>query len=117
MDVNRFTEKLQDALGRAQSAALSAHHQAVDLEHVLVALLEDEQGLASSVLKLAGADRQAVIRKLKDELKKLPSVTGSGADSGQVYMTQRLGRVFARAEQESQKLKDEYISVEHVLVA
>ncbi len=117
MDFNRFTEKLQEALGRAQSAALGAHHQAVDVEHLLAALLDDEQGLASSILKLTGVDRAAVLRKLKEELGKLPRVTGSGADAGQVYMTQRLGRVFARAEQEASKLKDEFISVEHVLVA
>ena len=56
-------------------------------------------------------------RKLSDELAKIPKVTGGGADSGQVYATQRLGRVLARAEQEAGKLKDEYVSVEHVLIA
>ncbi len=117
MDPNRFTEKLQEALARAQNAALGSHHQAVDVEHLLAALLEDEQGLASSVIKIAGVDRNTVLRKLKDEVNKLPRVTGSGADSGQVYMTQRLSRVLARAEQEAAKLKDEYISVEHALVA
>ncbi len=117
MDPNRFTEKLQEALARAQNAALGSHHQAVDVEHLLVALLEDEQGLASSVIKIAGVDRNTALRKLKDEVNKLPRVTGSGADSGQVYMTQRLSRMLARAEQEAAKLKDEYISVEHALVA
>ena len=67
MNPNRFTEKLQEALARAQSAASAAHHQAVDVEHLLVALLEDEQGLAASILKLAGVDR-AGARKLADEL-------------------------------------------------
>jgi ATP-dependent Clp protease ATP-binding subunit ClpB len=117
MDPNRFTEKLQEAMGRAQSAALSAHHQAVDVEHLLAALLDDEAGLAASILKLTGVDRTTVVRKLQDEINKLPRVTGSGADAGQVYMTQRLGRVFSRAEQEAAKLKDEYTSIEHVLVA
>src|ERR1700680_4482785 len=109
VDFRRFIEKLQEALGRAQSAALSAHHQAVDVEHALVALLEDEQGLASSILKLAGVDRAIVVRKLTDELNKLPRVTGSGADSGQVYMTQRLGRVFSRAAQGAEQIQDEII--------
>jgi ATP-dependent Clp protease ATP-binding subunit ClpB len=117
MDANRFTEKLQEALGRAQNAALTAHNQAVDVEHLLAALLEDEQGLASSVLKLTGVDRAAVRRKLDAELKKIPQVTGGGTDAAQVYATQRLGRVLARAEQEAGKLKDEYISIEHVLIA
>ncbi len=117
MSANRFTEKLQEALGRAQNLALSAHNQAVDVEHLLASLLEDNEGLASSILKLTGADRDEVNRKLEAELAKIPKVTGGGADSGQVYATQRLGRVLARAEKEAGKLKDEYVSVEHVLIA
>src|SRR5579872_2655986 len=117
MSANRFTEKLQEALGRAQNAALSAHNQAVDVEHLLASLLEDNEGLASSILKLTGVDRDAVSKKLGAELAKIPKVTGGGADAGQVYVTQRLGRVLARAEQEAGKLKDEYVSVEHLLLA
>src|SRR5579885_3603836 len=117
MNANRFTEKLQEALGRAQNAALSAHNQAVDVEHLLAAMLEDDQGIAASILSLAGIDRSAVRTRLAAELKKIPQVTGSGTDSGQIYATQRLGRVLARAEQEAGKLKDDYISIEHVLVA
>ncbi len=117
MNVNRFTEKLQEALGRAQSTAVSAHHQAVDIEHLASALLEDEQGLAASILKLAEVDVANVRRKLADELRKIPSVSGSGADSGQTYVTQRLNRVLTRAESEAGKLTDEFVSVEHVLIA
>ncbi len=117
MNVNRFTEKLQEALGRAQSAAVTAHHQAIDVEHLVAALLEDEQGLASQILKLAGADPAAIRRKLQDELRKLASVSGGGYDAGQAYLTQRLNRVLASAEREAGKLKDEYVSIEHVLIA
>jgi ATP-dependent Clp protease ATP-binding subunit ClpB len=117
MNVARFTEKLQEALGRAQNAAVSAHHQAVDVEHLASAMLEDEQGLAISILKIAGADVASIRRKLEDEIRKLPAVTGSGADTGQTYITQRLNRVMARAEQEAGKLTDEYVSIEHALLA
>jgi len=117
MDPNRLTEKLQDALGRAQNKALGANNQAVDVEHLASAILEDDNGIASSVLKLAGVDVASIRRKLDAELKKIPSVTGSGAGEGQIYMTQRLGRVIARAEQEAGKLNDEYVSIEHVLIA
>ncbi len=117
MNVNRFTEKLQEALGRAQNAAATAHHQAIDVEHLAAALLEDDQGLASQILKLAGADPAAVRGKLQEELRKLPSVSGGGYDAGQVYVTQRLNRVLARAEQEAGKLKDEYVSIEHAIIA
>jgi ATP-dependent Clp protease ATP-binding subunit ClpB len=117
MNANRFTEKLQEALGSAQNAAVSAHNQAVDVEHLLAALLQDGEGLASSIVTLTGVDKAAVLKKLDAELKKIPQVTGAGTDSAQVYATQRLGRVLARAEQEAGKLTDEYISVEHVLIA
>ncbi len=117
MDANKFTEKLQEALGRAQNRALTSHHQAVDVEHLLAALLEDEQGLGASILKLNGADRADVLRKIEGELRKIPQVSGGGSDAGQVYATQRLGRVLARAEQEAGKLKDDYVSIEHVLIA
>src|SRR5262252_8773516 len=115
MNPARFTEKLQEALGRAQNAALSAHHQAIDVEHLLAALLEDDQGIVSSVLELGGLDRAKVRRRVAEEIAKIPQVTGGGAE-GQVYATQRLGRVLAHAEQEAGKLKDDYISVEHVLI-
>jgi len=117
MNLNRFTEKAQEALGRAQSVAAGRHHQGVDVEHLLSALIEDEQGLASSILKLAGVDPSQVEHKLKAELAKIPQVSGAGADTGQVYVTQRLGRVLSAAEEEAGKLKDEYVSVEHLLIA
>jgi ATP-dependent Clp protease ATP-binding subunit ClpB len=117
INANRLTEKLQEALGRAQNAAVSAHHQAVDVEHLAAALLEDEEGLAASILKLAGANLSTVRAKLSDELRKIPSISGSGYDAGQTYITQRLNRVLARAEQEAGKLKDEYVSIEHVIIA
>jgi ATP-dependent Clp protease ATP-binding subunit ClpB len=117
MNANRFTEKLQEALGRAQNAALAAHNQAVDVEHLLAALLEENDGLGASILSLAGVDRAGVQAQLAAELKKIPRVTGGGSDSAQAYATQRLGRVLARAEQEAGKLKDDYVSIEHVLIA
>src|SRR6202140_2902456 len=117
VNANRLTEKLQEALGRAQNLAVSAHHQAVDVEHLASALLEDEEGLAASILKLAGANLSTVRSKLSDELRKVPSISGSGYDAGQTYITQRLNRVLARAEQEAGKLKDEYVSIEHVIIA
>ncbi len=117
MNANRFTDKLQEALASAQNAALTAHNQSVDIEHLLAAMLAEDQGLASSILKVAGVDRAAVLQKLEAELKKITQVTGGGSDTAQVYATQRLGRVLARAEQEAGKLKDDYISIEHALVA
>ena len=67
MNANRFTEKLQEALGRAQNAALTAHNQAVDVEHLLAALLEDDDGLASSIIALSGVDRSAHMLGMRHE--------------------------------------------------
>jgi ATP-dependent Clp protease ATP-binding subunit ClpB len=117
MNLNRYTEKAQEALGRAQSLASTRHHQGLDVEHLLAALLEDEQGLASSVLKLAGVNLEQLKARIEAELAKIPRVSGAGADAGQVYLTQRLGRLLARAEEEAGKLKDEYVSIEHLLLA
>jgi ATP-dependent Clp protease ATP-binding subunit ClpB len=117
MNLNRFTEKAQEALARAQSAAVTRQNQGVDVEHLLAALIEDDQDLASSILKLAGIDRAQIAQKLDAELAKIPRVSGAGADAGQAYVTQRLSRVLARAEQEAGKLKDEYVSIEHLLIA
>ena len=115
---SRFTEKLQEALGRAQNAALSAHHQAVDVEHLLAALLEDDEGLASSMLKLARSrPRRACGASWPTNWRRFRTSPAAAPTAGQVYVTQRLGRVLARAEQEAGKLKDEYVSIEHVLIA
>ncbi|MGH7907855.1 MAG: Clp protease N-terminal domain-containing protein, partial [Candidatus Binataceae bacterium] len=92
MDANRYTEKLQQALAQAQNRALSSHNQAVDVEHLLAALLEDDGGLASAIVTLAGIDRKALQSRINGELARIPQVTGAGADTGQVYATQRLGR-------------------------
>src|SRR5579875_2696629 len=117
MDINRFTEKSQQALARAQSIAVSRHHPGVDAEHLLSAILEDKDGLGVAILKAAGVSPETVASKLEEELKKLPQVTGSGVDSGQVYLTQRLMRVLERATQEASKFQDDYISIEHLLIA
>jgi ATP-dependent Clp protease ATP-binding subunit ClpB len=117
MDFNRFTEKLQEGVRSAQSVASRRGHQQLDVEHLLLALLEQEGGLAQSILLKANVKLEAVHQKLAQELDKLPKVTGGGAPMDQIYVTQRLQKVFGAAESEAKRLKDEYISVEHVLLA
>src|SRR5271154_6075822 len=117
MDPNKYTEKLREALGQAQSLALTNHNQAVDVEHLLSALLDDEGGIASAVLTIAGVDRRTVRDKVAQAIARIPKVTGSGTDASQIYVTQRLGRMMAAAELEAEKLKDDYVSVEHAIIA
>jgi ATP-dependent Clp protease ATP-binding subunit ClpB len=117
MDLNRLTQKSQEALHDAQTKALRFGHQEVDGEHLLLALLEQSEGLVPPLLARAGADVDRLREDLEAELEKRPRVTGSGAEPGKVYVTQRLNRVLEAAEQEARRLKDEYVSVEHLVVA
>ena len=117
MDFNRFTEKLQDGVRAAQALANRQGHQQVDVEHLLLALLNQEGGLADSLLAKAEIDRGAVHRRLAEDLEKRPKVSGSAPGVDQVYLTPRLQSLLQAAEGEASRLKDEYISVEHVLLA
>ena len=116
MDPNRYTEKVQEALRGAQTLAARLSHQQVDNEHLFVALLEQENGLAASILLKAGVALEPLHRRLLNELEKLPKVTVSGGSSG-MYLTQRMAAVIGNAEQEAHKRKDDFVSVEHVLLA
>src|SRR5690348_11778151 len=117
MDINRFTEKLQEAIRAAQSKAVRYGNQQIDVEHLLAALLEQEGGLASSILTRAGVNVESLARRVETELDRLPKVSGPSGGPDQVYVTSRLNKLFTDAEDEARKLKDEYISVEHVLLA
>ncbi|HWP58949.1 MAG TPA: ATP-dependent chaperone ClpB [Candidatus Acidoferrales bacterium] len=117
MDINRLTEKSQEALRRAQALAVRRNHQAVDAEHLLAALLEDEEGLAAAFLAAAGIAPSAARDQIAEELNRVPQVSGPGTEAQQVYVTQRLARLLTQAEEEAKALKDDYVSVEHLLLA
>src|SRR5690242_2750611 len=117
MDINRLTQKAQEALGSAHSKAARYGHQQVDVEHLLAALLEQDGGLAISILEKLSIDSAALKRRLDQELERMPRVSGAGASADQIYVTGRLNRLLAEAEQEARNLKDEYVSIEHILLA
>jgi ATP-dependent Clp protease ATP-binding subunit ClpB len=117
MDFNRFTEKLQEGMRSAQGIASKRGQQQVDVEHLLLALLGQDGGLTQSLFAKAEVDRALVHQKLVEELDKLPRVSGSAPGIDQLYVTKRLQDLLDRAEKEAQHLKDDYISVEHVLLA
>jgi len=117
MDINRFTEKLQEAIRAAESMAGRYGHQQIDVEHLLAALLEQPGGLAASILQKADANPETLGQRLEAELDRLPKVSGPAGAPGHVYVTPRLNKLLARAEEEARQLKDEYISVEHVVLA
>src|SRR5580658_4275170 len=117
MDINRFTEKLQEAIRAAQSRTTRYGHQQLDVEHLFASLLEQEGGLAGSILSRAGVNIDTLRPRLEQELDRLPKVTGPSGAPDQIFVTARLNKLLTAAEDEAKKLKDEYISVEHVLLA
>jgi ATP-dependent Clp protease ATP-binding subunit ClpB len=117
VDPNRMTHKLQEALQQGSAIASRRNHQGIDVEHLLVALLDQEGGLASSLVELAGVAPRALHDALDRELDRRPQVKGATGSPSQAYLTQRLAQVLAKAEDEMRSLKDEYLSVEHVLLA
>jgi ATP-dependent Clp protease ATP-binding subunit ClpB len=117
MDINRLTEKAQEALRAAQSEATRLGHQQLDVEHLLLALLDQEGGLARSVLDKTGVDADLVRQRLQTELARLPKVSSASGAAGEVYITSRLNKVLVQAEDEAKQLKDDYVSVEHILLA
>jgi len=114
MDQNRFTEKSQEALSAAHRLAAKLDHQQMDVEHLLLALLDQERGLASAIFNKVEIPLEALKLKVHRELEKLPRVTGGG---GEIGITPRLNRLLGQAEDEAKKLKDDFISVEHFLLA
>ena len=117
MDPNRLTSKSSEALHDAQARAIRLGHSEVDGEHLLDALLEQPDGLVPRLLAQSGVDADKVKADLAAELSRLPKVSGPGVPPGQVAITQRLARLLDAADQEAGRLKDEYVSVEHLLLA
>nr|WP_261986795.1 ATP-dependent chaperone ClpB [Actinomadura sp. HBU206391] len=115
--MNRLTQKSQEALHDAQTKALRFGHTEVDGEHLLLALLDQEAGLVPRLLAAAGTDVDRLREELEAELSKRPRVSGPGVEPGQIRVTQRLSRLLEAAGSEAKRLRDDYVSVEHLLVA
>jgi ATP-dependent Clp protease ATP-binding subunit ClpB len=114
MPIEKYTQKVQEALFESQTIAARYGHQELQPEHLFLVLLGDAEGLAWRILSQGGVDPNQLRLKLETFLKTLPSLRGV---SGQIYPSQRFHRVLARAEDEAKRLNDEYISVEHLLLA
>jgi len=117
VDPSRLTQKSQEALHDAQTKALRFGHPEADGEHLLLALVDQPDGIVPRLLTQAGADVDRLRPALEAELSRRPRVTGPGVSPGQISVTQRLGRLLESAEQEAQRLKDDYVSVEHLVLA
>ena len=117
METDRLTQKSQEALHDAQTRALRLGHTEVDGEHLLAALLDQPDGLAPRLVEASGADVTGLQAALERELGRRPKLSGPGAAPGQVFVTQRLARLLDAADGEAKRLKDDYVSVEHLVLA
>ena len=117
MDMNRMTIKVQEALQTASGIAMRRNHQGVEVEHLLLALMEQDGGLAQAIIEQSGCSVAAIRNAAEQALQKLPQVQVSGAGPGQVHIAPRVGKLLTQAEHEMKGLKDEYLSVEHLLLA
>jgi len=116
MDINRFTHMAQEALSSSQLIAGEYGHQQIESSHLLAALLKQDQGVVPSIVRKLNLDDQAILHEVEHLLSRMPRVSGPGAD-GPSYISGRMNTLLANAEKEAAKLRDEYISTEHLFIA
>ena len=116
MNIDRYTEKAQEALQQASKIAQSKGQPQVDLEHLLSSLLAQDPGLALSILRKSNINTDALRKRCDQEIDRLPKVSGSNQD-GNIYLAGRLNTILKQSEEEAKKFKDDFISIEHILLA
>ncbi len=117
MDLNKLTQKSQEAVHEAQTKAVRYGHQEVDSAHLLLALIEQSDGVFPRLLTRMEVDSATLQEAVEDELERRPKVSGPGAEAGKIYITQSFQKVLVEAEDEAKRLKDDYVSVEHLVLA
>ena len=116
MDANKWTQKAREAVDGAKTIATRHGQQQIDVEHVLFALLNDSQGLIPNLFEKMGVQVKALITRNEDAINRLPRISGS-VEMGKIYITQNLEATFVRAEDLAGEMKDEYMSVEHLVLS
>lgn len=117
MNAQKFTQKSLEAIQEAQNIAIANDNLQIEEEHLSQALLEQESGLIPQLLKKMNIDPQIVLGSVKEQVEKLPGVTGPGREPGKVYVSADVDTVLVNAEKEADRMKDEYVSVEHIMLA
>jgi len=117
MNADRMTERVQDALNSAYTKALAEHNSQTAPEHLLAALLDQDGGIAPEVVREAGVDPKVLEQRTAEAIGRLPRLTGAGAESANVTVSPELTRLFSQADSEAKQLQDDYVSVEHLLLA
>ncbi len=116
MDIRKFTQRSVEAIQGAQGIAIEHNNQQVDEEHLLLALLTQEDSLIASLIKRMGKDDEAFTEAVRAAVERRPQITGGGREADRVYITQELDRALNAAEKQAQHMKDEYVSVEHIFL-
>lgn len=117
MDLNQMTDRLQKGIMDAQSLAIRSNHQEVDEPHLFLSLMNQADSLMNTILGKMELNPQIMMDDLTKELTKIPQVSGSGAEQGKIYISSRLQQILVKAEDFQKKFTDDYLSVEHVLLA
>ncbi|MBC8075763.1 MAG: AAA family ATPase, partial [Chloroflexales bacterium] len=117
MRLERYTEKAQEAVQEAQEIMQEQHHTQLDVEHIFLAMLRQKDGLTGRALELLTVEPEVVAQRVERELEKSPKVYGQYGYGNQVYVTPRTQRLFKKAEEEANRLSDQYIGTEHLLIA
>ncbi len=116
MNADKFTQKSIEAIREAQSIATENGNNNVGEEHLLAALLSQNGGLAGEIIKNIGASPETLLSKTEEEISRLPKVSGSGYNPGNVYISSDLNKALNEAEKQASKMQDDYVSVEHILL-
>ncbi|MBQ9375942.1 MAG: type VI secretion system ATPase TssH, partial [Ruminococcus sp.] len=116
MNAQKFTQKSLEAIGEAQSIAIRNSNQAVDEEHVMLALLQQESGLIPQLFVKMGADPKTAVSRFEQAVNAVPKVQVGGQSADSVYVSSELNKALAEAEQQAERMKDEYVSVEHIVL-
>lgn len=117
MDTSKFTEKARAAITEAQHLASGMGHPETDVEHLALALISQEEGIVPRILDHMGIAPRALAVAVEGKLRKRPSVSGTGLDENKIMITPRLGKVMSLAQSEAKRMKDEYVSVDHLFAA
>src|SRR5574337_982157 len=119
MRFDRFTERAQDAFARAHEIIQRYHHSQLDAEHLLLALIEQTGGAVQNILERTGADAEMLHQRIDEILQASPKMyyPYGGGGQAQVYVTPRVKRIVDLANEEANRLKDDYVSTEHLLLA
>lgn len=117
MNAQKFTQKSLEAIQDAQNIAIEYQNMQIEEEHLLYALINQDGGLISQLLMKMNVDNSSFNLKLKQLIQSIPHVTGSGRESGKVYISQDVDKILVESENQATRMKDEYVSVEHIMLS